>query len=78
MPIALPAELERSILLGMLQRFPPAAENESSTPATDPRRLAQASPGLGRATGAVARGRQQHLLRGFVQDARPKVIDGAA
>lgn len=30
------------------------------------------------ATGAVARGRQQHLLRSFVQDARPKVIDGAA
>lgn len=71
-------KLERSTLLGMLQRFAPAAENESSTPAADPRRLAQASHGLGRATSAVARSRQQHLLRGFVQDAPARLTDGAA
>lgn len=71
-------KLERSTLLGMLQRYPLAAEDERSTPATDPRRLAEASRSLAPTTGAVARSRQQRLLRGFVHDARARVIDGAA
>lgn len=71
-------KLERSTLLGMLQRFSPAAEDERSAPAADPRRLAQASRSLGRTTGAGTRSRQQHLLRSFLQEARAKVIDGAA
>lgn len=72
-------KLERSALLKMLQRHQPERKQEQSGPVADPRLLAQASSGLGRAGNQDGRSRQRLLLRHLAGKSPPrKVVDGLA